>query len=159
MARIQLPPGDDDELIRLYQVSPKMGMAAAKFSDAVYNKSSLGTREREAARIRIAAINGCVVCLDTRTTSTAETLSEAEYRGIEQWRDLTTLSERERLAAETAERFALDHQNLDDDFWARLRAEYTDAEVFDLMVCVSGWLALGRITAVFEAGVACPIQL
>jgi AhpD family alkylhydroperoxidase len=158
MARIQLPPGDDDELIRLYMVSPKMGMAAAKFSDAVYNKSSLGTREREAARIRIAAINGCVVCLDTRTTS-AESLTEDEYLGIEHWRDLTTLSEREALAAETAERFALDHQNLDDDYWTRVRAAYTDAEVFDLMVCVSGWLALGRITAVFEAGVACPIQL
>ena len=158
MARIQLPPGDDDELIRLYMVSPKMGTAAAKFSDAIYNKSSLGVRERETARIRIAAINGCVVCLDTRTTS-AESLTEEEYRGIEQWRGLTTLSERERLAAETAERFALDHQNLDDDYWVRVRAAYTDAEVFDLMVCISGWLALGRITAVFEAGVACPIQL
>jgi AhpD family alkylhydroperoxidase len=158
MARIDLPPGDDDDLIRLYMVSPKMGMAAAKFSDAIYNKSSLGTREREAARIRIAAINGCEVCLDTRTTST-ESLTEDEYRGIEQWRELTTLSAREALAAETAERFALDHQHMDDEYWARLRAAYTDAEVFDLMVCVSGWLALGRITAVFEAGVACPIQL
>jgi AhpD family alkylhydroperoxidase len=158
MARIELPPGDDDDLVRLYMVSPKMGMAAAKFSDAVYNKSSLATREREAARIRIAAINGCVVCLDTRTTST-ESLTEAEYQGIEQWRDLTTLSEREALAAETAERFALDHQNMDDEYWARLRAAYSDAEVFDLMLCVSGWLALGRITAVFDAGVACPIEL
>ena len=86
-------------------------------------------------------------------------MTEEEYRGIEQWRDLTTLTEREALAAETAERFALDHRNLDDDFWNRLRAAYTDAEVFDLVVCVSGWLALGRVTAVFEAGVACPIQL
>ena len=159
MARIELPPGDDDELVRLYMVSPRMGAAVAKFSDAVYNKSSLGTREREAARIRIAAINGCAVCLETRTESTPDTLSEAEYLGMERWADLPTLSERERLAAEFAERFALDHQHIDDDLWARLHAAYSDAEIFDLGVCVAGWLALGRVTAVFEAGVACPIRL
>jgi AhpD family alkylhydroperoxidase len=157
MARIELPPGDEDELVRLYMVSPKMGMAAATFSDAVYNQSSLATREREAARIRIAAINGCAVCLETRTES-AETLTEEEYLGMERWADLPTLSERERLAAEFAERFALDHRNLDDDLWARLHAAYSDREIFDLAMSVAGWLALGRITAVFDAGVACPIR-
>jgi alkylhydroperoxidase family enzyme len=158
MARIELPPGDEDELVRLYMVSPKMGMAAATFSDAVYNKSSLGTREREAARIRIAAINGCTVCLETRTESETETLSEEEYLGMERWADLPTLSERERLAAEFAERFALDHRNIDDELWARLHAAYSDREIFDLAMSVAGWLALGRITAVFDAGVACPIR-
>jgi alkylhydroperoxidase family enzyme len=158
MARIELPPGDEDELVRLYMISPKMGMAAGTFSDAIYNKSSLGTREREAARIRIAAINGCAVCLDTRTESTPETLSEDEYLGMETWAELTTLSDRERLAAEFAERFALDHQQMDDDLWERLHAAYSDKEIFDLAMSVAGWLALGRITAVFGAGVACPIR-
>jgi len=158
MARIDLPPGDGDELIRLYGVSPAMGAAAAKFSDAVYTKSSLAPREREAARMRIAEINQCTVCRETRTTST-ESLSEIEYLGIAEWRGLTTLSERERLAAEFAERFALDHTNLDDDMWARLRAAYTDPEVFDLAVSVAGWLALGRVTAIFDAGVTCRIEL
>ena len=159
MARIVLPPGDDDELVRLYLVNPTMGAAAARFSDAVYNRSSLATREREAARIRIAQINGCTVCLETRTESTPETLTEAEYLGMAGWATLESLSERERLAAEFAERFALDHQHLDDDLWSRLRAAYTDAEVFDLATCVAGWLALGRLTAVFDVGVACPLRL
>src|SRR3954454_9134825 len=129
MARIELPPGDEDELVRLYMISPKMGMAAGTFSDAVYNKSSLGTREREAARIRIASINGCAVCLETRTDSTTQTLSEAEDLGMDDRAQATTLSERERLAAEFAERFALDHQNMDDALWQRLHAAYSDKEI------------------------------
>jgi alkylhydroperoxidase family enzyme len=159
MARIALPDGDEDELVRLYMVSPKMGAAAATFSDAVYNKSSLAVREREAARIRIAAINGCTVCLETRTESTPETLSEDEYQGMDRWRELDTLSERERLAAEFAERFALDHQHIDDELWDRLHAAFSDVEIFDLGMSVAGWLALGRVTAVFGAGVSCPIRL
>ena len=159
MARIDLPPGNDDELIRLYMVNPTMGVAAAKFSDAVYNTSALPTREREAARIRIAEINGCDVCLSTRTTSTPEQLTEAEYLGMAEWKSLASLSPREALAAEFAERFALDHRNLDDDFWVRLRANYDDAEIFDLATCIAGWLALGRITQIFDAGVSCPLEL
>ena len=159
MARIDLPPGDDDELVRLYMVNPTMGAAAAKFSDAIYNRSGLPIRVREAARIRIAEINGCEVCLGTRTTSTPEQLTETEYLGMADWRTLGTLSRREALAAEFAERFALDHRNLDDDFWARLRANFDDSEVFDLATCISGWLALGRITQIFDAGVSCPLEL
>ena len=37
------------------------------FSDAVYNKSSLPLREFEAARVRMAQINDCNVCLNWRT--------------------------------------------------------------------------------------------
>jgi alkylhydroperoxidase family enzyme len=154
MARIALPDGDEDELVRLYMISPKMGAAAATFSDAVYNKSSLAVREREAARIRIAAINGCTVCLETRTESTPETLSEAEYLGMDRWRELDTLSERERLAAEFAERFAIDHLAMDDEFWTRLRGAFADDEVADLTMCCGMFLGMGRTLAVI--GVRAP---
>lgn len=43
MARVDLPDGDDDELIRLYGLSPAMGAAAGNFSAAVYGDSSLPT--------------------------------------------------------------------------------------------------------------------
>ena len=66
-------------------------------------------------------------------------------------------SERERLAIEYAERFALDHHNIDDDFYARLRAAYTDAEILDLTVCIGGWLALGRTLHVLGIDDSCRI--
>jgi alkylhydroperoxidase family enzyme len=158
MAKVDLPEGDGDELVRLYALSPKLGAAAGRFSAAIYTDSSLPTRVREAARIRIADVNRCPVCLDTRTTSDPDGLTEEEYLGMADWRSLTSLSEREALAAELAERFATDHLNIDDDFWDRARAAFTDAELFELAVCCAGWLGLGRVTQLFDAGVSCRIE-
>jgi alkylhydroperoxidase family enzyme len=158
MARVDLPPGDDDELLRLYALSPAMGAAAGNFSAAVYNDTTLPTRVREAARIRIAALNDCPVCLDTRTVSDPESLTEDEYLHMDQWRTLGSLSRREALAAEFAERFTTDHQGLDDDFWQRARTEFSDAELFELAVCCASWVGLGRVTQIFDAGVSCRIE-
>ncbi len=158
MARVDLPPGDGDELLRLYALSPTMGAAAGNFSSAVYTDTSLPTRVREAARIRIADVNRCMVCLDTRTTSDPDSLSEEEYLGMADWRSLTTLSPREAMAAEFAERFATDHLNMDDDFWERARTLFTDQELFELGVCCASWVGLGRVTQVFDAGVSCRIE-
>jgi alkylhydroperoxidase family enzyme len=158
MARVDLPDGNDDELIRLYGLSPAMGAAAGNFSAAVYGDSSLPTRVREVARIRIASVNQCPVCLDTRTTSDPNGLTEDEYLGVDDWRNLSSLSPQEAVAAEFAERFATDHLNLDDDFWSRARSVFTDAELFELGVCCASWLGLGRVTQVFDAGVSCRIE-
>lgn len=159
MARVDLPAGDDDELIRLYALSPPMGGAAAAFSGAVYGDSILPTRVREVARMRIAGANRCAVCLDTRTTSDPDRLTEDEYLAMAaDWRSLTTLSERERVAAEFAELFATDHLSMDADFWERARAAFDDRELFELGVCCASWLGLGRVTQVFDAGVSCRIE-
>ena len=45
---------------------PGIGPAAVAFSQAVYDDSTLGLREFEAARLRIAQINGCLFCQDWR---------------------------------------------------------------------------------------------
>ena len=159
MARVDLPDGNDDELIRLYSLSPAMGAAAGNFTAAVYGDSVLPTRVREAARIRVAEINQGPVCLDTRTTSDPNGLTEAEYVGITDWRAVDTFSPQERIAIEFAERFCTDHLNLDDDFWSRARDAFSDAELFELGVCCASWLGLGRMTQVFDAGVSCRIEL
>ncbi|MCK7470627.1 MAG: carboxymuconolactone decarboxylase family protein [Desulfomicrobium escambiense] len=94
MARVDLPDGNDDELIRLYGLSPAMGAAAGNFS-AVYGDSSLPTRVREVARIRIASVNQCPVCLDTRT-SDPNGLTEDEYLGVDGRRNLSASPRRKR---------------------------------------------------------------
>ena len=70
------------------------------------------------------------------------------------WATSDALTEREKLAAEFAQRFALDHQAMDDEFWARLRATFTDDEVADLIICCGMFLGLGRAMAV--VGVRAP---
>ncbi len=66
-------------------------------------------------------------------------------------------SAQEQVAIEYAERFALDHLGIDDEFWARLREQFTDPEVLDLSICVGNWLAFGRLTQVLHLDVVCEI--
>jgi hypothetical protein len=61
------------------------------------------------------------------------------------------------LAIEYAERFALQHETLDDAFYARLRSAYSDPEVLDLTVCIGGWLALGRTLHVLGLDDSCRV--
>ena len=64
------------------------------------------------------------------------------------------LTDRERLAAEFAERFAIDHLAMDDAFWDRLRAAFADDEIADLTICCGMFLGMGRTLAVI--GVRAP---
>jgi alkylhydroperoxidase family enzyme len=129
------------------------GMGA--LSAAVYSNTRLGVREREAARWTIALINDCVVCQDTRARNGAQAgIDEGFYADVASWRTTDKLTVRERLAAEFAQRFALDHLAMDDEFWQRLRAAYADDEIADLTMCCGMFLGLGRVLAVI--GVRAP---
>lgn len=145
MPQIDIPEGHADPEVRVWALRPEMGVGAAALSHAIYDQSIVPVRERELARMRIALINDCAICRQWRSTPGADgQLTETDYAHVEEWQSHSGYSERERLAIEYAERFALDHHSLDDDFFGRLRARFSDAEILDLTVCVGGWLALGR---------------
>jgi alkylhydroperoxidase family enzyme len=155
MARISFPERGLGEHVDWALLRPEMGMGMGALSEAVYGNTQLALREREAARWIIALINDCVVCQDTRARDAeAGGVDEGFYGEVSDWRNSTAMSERERLAAEFAERFALDHQAMDDTFWARLRAAYDDDEVADLTICCGMFLGMGRVLAVI--GVRAP---
>ena len=128
---------------------PEMGAAVAKLSDAAYNKSIIPTRVREAARMRIAQLNQCKVCLNFRAESVvAQGITEDFYAHVATAHTDERYSERERLAVDFAERFAIDHSNLDDEFFVRLHEHFDDAEILDLTICVAAFLGLGRMMRV-----------
>ena len=155
MARIQFPERGFGEHVDWALLRPDMAVGMGQLSDAVYGNTRLALREREAARWTIALINDCVVCQDTRPPDgPARGVDEGFYGEVAGWRTSAALSDRERLAAEFAERFALDHQGMDDAFWDRLRAAYADDEVADLTMCCATFLGLGRALAVM--GVRAP---
>ena len=122
MPRIDIPEGKADPEVRMWKLRPEMGIGAGALSHAVYEQSIVPVRERELARMRIAQINDCAICQQWRKTpGSAEALTEDDYAHVGDWRTYPGYSERERLAIEYAERFALDHRNIDDEFFARLR--------------------------------------
>jgi alkylhydroperoxidase family enzyme len=141
---------------RVAELAPTAWRAKTAYSDAVYSESRLPVRVFEAARMRIAQINRCSVCLAYRTPrdrprpDRAEELPEGFYSAVAEWRTSVELGEAERVAIEFAERFALDHLSLDQDdaFWARLHAEFDDAEIVDLTLAVAAFVAGGRVAHV-----------
>ncbi|HXA30333.1 MAG TPA: hypothetical protein VN193_16480 [Candidatus Angelobacter sp.] len=84
-------------------------------------------------------------------------MTEEFYAAVGDWRTTSMLSDAERVAVEYAERFALDHQGIDDDLFSRLQEHWSPAEILDLTVCIGRHLAFGRLTAVLAIDLACPI--
>ncbi len=157
MARIEYPATGMGDHVDWALSRTDMAVGMGAFSSAVYEHSRLPLREREAARYTIALINDCRVCRATRATHAATAdLDEAFYAAVADRRQTTVLTDRESLAAEFAERFALDHQAMDDTFWARMREAFADDEIADLTMSVAMWLGLGRALAVLD--VAAPAE-
>jgi alkylhydroperoxidase family enzyme len=155
MARISFPDRGMGEHVDWALLRTDMAVGMGAFSAAVYGNTKLAVREREAARWTIALINDCVVCQDTRARDAQDhDVDEAFYGEVAGWATSTALSERERLAAEFAQRFALDHLAMDDALWARLQAAFADDELADLTICCGMFLGLGRTLAV--VGVRAP---
>jgi AhpD family alkylhydroperoxidase len=151
VARIDVPEGDGPEALRIWSLRPEMAEGVGRITEAVYWKSALPAREREVARMRIAQINDCPVCLAWRENRLqAEGVSEEMYAEVACFATSAALSEREKLAAEYAERFALDHTRIDDGFFARLRSHFADDEILDLSVCIAEYLGFGRLTQVLR---------
>jgi alkylhydroperoxidase family enzyme len=157
VTRLSFPDRGFGEHVDWALMRPDMAAGMGALSQAVYGNTKLPVREMEAARWTIALINDCAVCRDTRARDGASAgADEGFYAEVAQWRDSPSLSERERLAAEFAERFAIDHLAMDDDLWERLHLAYSDDELADLVICCGTFLGLGRTLAV--VGVRAPTE-
>lgn len=151
-----------DDLTSWMALQPELAVGASTFSQAVYSSKALPMRIREVARMRIAESNQCEVCRNTRDAlGAAEGVDEALYEHILEWRTWPGYSERERLAAEYAERIGGDHVALREDqaFWKRMRSEFTDAEIVALATSCALWLGMGRAMRVLDVGQSCQLVL
>jgi alkylhydroperoxidase family enzyme len=154
---LEVPEGKHPIMYVWGELVPGIGPAAARFSQAVYEDTTLGLREFEAARLRIAQINGCLFCQDWRTERDGETVEDGFDEAVAAWRTTDAFDDRTRLAAEYAERFALDHHGIDAELWDRLLAHYAHAELVELSMCLGSWIAFGRLNHVFGLDAACTL--
>ena len=174
------PFGRQDAVIpHVYR--PRMAAAMEQLSAAVYQETTLTYREAEGARIRIAHINGCLMCQGYRIAEhlpialqkmdSAEAPNTSEKRGTApteafykavatDWRASELFSDRERLAIEYAERISLEPVPLpyDDDFWDRLHAHFDEGEIADLTYSITTWIATGRVVHTLGLDGGCAIQ-
>lgn len=154
---IDIPEGKDPITFVWGEMVPGIGPAAAKLSLAVYSDSTLGLREFEAARLRIAQINGCIFCQDWRTDRDGVRVEDGFDTAVAEWRTTDAFDARTRIAAEYAERYALDHHGIDDDFWTRFKAHYTEPEIVELSMCIGSWLSFGRLNRILGLDTACAL--
>lgn len=179
MARVPVPEASAADPLGyvLGKYAPDIGAAGANFARAVYQSSRLPLRVLEAARYRMAQINGCMVCQGMRAArhvdgylaaaggDTSRSIvarggdapDEAFYAAVEGWRSADVFSDRERLAIEHAERMAEDPHGFaqDEAYWGRLHAAFGDAEIVDLTLSIAAWMAMGRVTHVLELDTVC----
>jgi alkylhydroperoxidase family enzyme len=181
MPRITIPDEyADSPLAYAAQMAPELTAALNGLAHTPYRHTILTLREFEAARARVAEINGCRICQTFRAaadlpgylaslgedaTGAVHTHGpapdEAFYRNVAHWRTAPNYSEREKIAIEFGERFceAPDALGYDDAFWARAKAQFSDEEIYHLTIAVSGFVAAGRLVHVlgFDEGAACAI--
>jgi len=144
----------------VWSLRPEMAGMVDRMITTAYQRSSLPAAEREVARMRIAQLNACDACSTFRAPSVvAAGVTDDEYAHVEQWRDWPGYTVRQRLAIEYAERFAADHRSIDDALFARLRAEFTDAEILDLTLCCAVFVGLGRTLEVLGIVDNCALDI
>ena len=78
-------------------------------------------------------------------------LTEEKIARLAEYASDPLFSERERLALEYAEQMALDHVSLGDDFFRRLRTEFSDPKVVELGMAIGQYIGFGRLLHVLEA--------
>ncbi|WP_020523974.1 carboxymuconolactone decarboxylase family protein [Catelliglobosispora koreensis] len=152
---LDIPEGKDPIAYVWGELVPGIGVAASAFSLSVYQYSTLGLREFEAARLRIAQINGCLFCLDWRTDREGQKVEEEFADAVTEWRTTDRFDERTRMAAEYAERYAIDHHGIDQEFWDRMGKHYTQVEIVELSMSIGSWLAFGRLNHVLGLDAIC----
>jgi len=149
--RIDLPKGNEMDNIKLMKIQPEMGKAMATLANAIYRESSLDLTVREAVRMRMAQINACSLCENTRFRSAkAQGISEDFYGDVENWRQADRFDERTKLALHYSEAFSDDHLSLDQEFFDTLSQHFTPVEIYELTVTIAGLLANGRTLQVLQ---------
>ena len=64
--------------------------------------------------------------------------------------DTNHYSDRERLAIEYAEKMAVDHHEIDEVFFARLKSQFDDAEILELGMMIGQYIGFGRLLKVLD---------
>ena len=77
-------------------------------------------------------------------------LTEEKIAAVAEYRTSPLFNDRERLAVEFAEKMALDHQSIDDAFFAKLRATFSDPEIIELGMAIGQYIGFGRLLMVLD---------
>jgi alkylhydroperoxidase family enzyme len=153
MPRIEIPSGDGPEVTRALSLVPHFVDAVGALEKAVW-ASPLPRRVHELVRMRVAEINGCVLCMTWRN----DWADEASLEAVSEHATSDLFSPAEKVALEYAERFATESKDIDDTLFARLGDHFGPAEIADLTLVIGKYLAMGRFMQVLDLDQSCTLS-
>ncbi|MEZ4281677.1 MAG: carboxymuconolactone decarboxylase family protein [Myxococcota bacterium] len=131
------------------ELAPQLFDSYFKFFRPAHTSGNVPARIKELARLRIAALNGCNLCLFARyEAATLEGLDEATVSQLRKPEAERELAPREDLAVRFAERMATDFRTVDGAFMAELQKHFSDAEIAELGLMIGQYMAMGRLLVV-----------
>ena len=143
---------------RVFGPNPELVQAYQSFYQPwhVGGAGRLEPRLKELIRLRIATLNGCVLCKTVRMAP--DTVREDEAASGVDNADAADFTPRERAAIHFAEKMAVDHHNIGDEDVAAMRRHFSDAEFLELAMMAGQYIGFGRVLAMLQLEVAsCPI--
>jgi AhpD family alkylhydroperoxidase len=104
---------------------------------------------KEVARLRIAQLNNCAICKGARfAAAQIEGLTEQKIAEIDNYESSNSFTPQEKIAIRFAEKLALNHHSIDDDFMKAMRDQFTDPQIVELGMMIAQYLGFGRVLAV-----------
>ena len=137
-------------ITRMLAHAPAAAMGPLQFGAAVTLNRTLPERLIELMRLRVAFHNQCRSCMAIRYSSAADTFTEDDVCSLEQPAEAENLDAREKLAIDFGERFATNHLSIDDAYFEKLKAEFTEAEIIELMLHCALYVGMGRLAALLD---------
>lgn len=94
-----------------------------------------------------------------RLLQSAGDLTEEKIARLDLDKTLQGFSEQELLAIEYADRLATDHHHMDDEFFDRLKAVFSDEQVLELGMMIGQFIGFGRLLMVLDLeSKFCPVS-
>ncbi len=86
-------------------------------------------------------------------------ITEDLYEHVAEYATSDLYTDAEKIAIEFAERFAMDHRNIDDELFVRLGQFYSQAQIVELAVTVARNLGIGRLLKVLQLDQECKLDV
>jgi len=130
------------------------------FYQPVVNTGAVELRTKELCRLRIAARNGCMMCLGGRFRDAAgvPVVDDDDVEAVLAGRfDDPRFTPREQAALHFTERFRVDHTSIDKAFAARTLEHFTEGEFIELSLCLAQFTGMGQLFAML--GLPSPVPV
>ncbi|GAB4136649.1 MAG: hypothetical protein Tsb0016_01120 [Sphingomonadales bacterium] len=137
--------------LRMYAHCPELAKGIVRFNITLKGNRGLPERLIELVRLRVAFHNQCRSCMAIRyQDALADGVTEDLVCSLERPAEAADLSDAEKLAIEFGERMATNHLSIDDAFYDRLRAHFSEPQIVELATNIAFFVGFGRLAATWH---------